>query len=193
MVPQKFSEEEFWTQFFQSQFFHRESKSQQFVDCLSGDQQEGLCMCEYGGLGDNDVIGLTRLHQISVPETSSELLGEEVGYCKTKTYQSIVRTPQGYSVSSECTTAATSSSLLKRCNHHSNRVLEALMEGIAAPDDTHTSPSQSHSHLQLKRAADTESSVTSSDSLLYVAESLSSWQLHQVCTFLRYSAPTHSC
>ncbi len=42
MVPQKLKEEEFWTQFFQSQFFHHESKSQQFVDCLSGEQQKGI-------------------------------------------------------------------------------------------------------------------------------------------------------
>ena len=42
MVPQKLKEEEFWTQFFQSQFFHHESKSQHFVDCLSKDQEKGI-------------------------------------------------------------------------------------------------------------------------------------------------------
>lgn len=34
MVPHKLKEEEFWTQFFQSQFLH-EKNSEKFVDCLS--------------------------------------------------------------------------------------------------------------------------------------------------------------
>ena len=41
MVPQKLKEEQFWTQFFQSQYFHQDSKNEQFVDCLSGGQRQG--------------------------------------------------------------------------------------------------------------------------------------------------------
>lgn len=37
MVPHQLKEEEFWTRFFQSQFFHHENKSKDFVECFSQD------------------------------------------------------------------------------------------------------------------------------------------------------------
>lgn len=79
MVPQQLKEEEFWTQFFQSQFLHHESKSQQFLDCLSPGQLNSKykvlhyllyisIMFHSGGSGTT----------IPSPETPSTILGEEV-------------------------------------------------------------------------------------------------------------------
>lgn len=38
MVPHQMKDEQFWTQFFQSQLFHHESRSLQFADCLSDNE-----------------------------------------------------------------------------------------------------------------------------------------------------------
>lgn len=144
MVPQEMKEEDFWTQFFQSQFFHHEKRSDQFADCLS---QEKLTSVGPGV-------------EMSLVESASSMLEE------------------GYSTTPECHTSKTPLSLVQRCNHHSNRVLEALMEGSTAalPPPETTPTSSMPLHLQLRAASQASAAECS---ILPVAQQLTSWQLQQ--------------
>lgn len=64
-VPDKLSEEEFWTKFFQSQLLHQQDRGGTFTDTMSEDMHEQQQCSEPG----------TRLN---TTETSSTILGEEV-------------------------------------------------------------------------------------------------------------------
>jgi hypothetical protein len=90
---------------------------------------------------------------------------------------------QGYSSAPKCHNSSTPLTLVQRCNHHSNRVLEALLEGspsLQTPDITHTT-SSSHINFQLTSTNRPESrSNVDIPRFRDVAHSLSSWQLHQV-------------
>lgn len=83
---------------------------------------------------------------------------------------------------------STSSSLVQRCNHHSNRVLEALLEGsIASSSLSIATPNpSSQPHLHLTGAHQPQfSSMPCSPPLLSLANSLASWQLQQVNEVIR--------
>ena len=88
---------------------------------------------------------------------------------------------QGYSLSSKCSNTTTSSSLLKRCNHHSSRVLEALMDdSTALPETMSASLDQPEMALHLKRSGSMEGGMTSSESLLHVADDVKAWHVQLV-------------
>lgn len=88
---------------------------------------------------------------------------------------------EGYSSAPEYLGCNTPSSLIQRCNNHSQRVLEALMEGSSSETTASvTTPSLSAPpHLKLSASCFSQASGMEVSSLP-LAHSLTAWQLQQV-------------
>ena len=113
-------------------------------------------------------------------ETISSILGDEVS---TSVYVSVdcVCVLQGYSITQEFQGSKTPFPLIQRCNHHSNRVLQALMKGTPPTiPPMATAASSKDPHLQLLPSQYTQCNTVHSDSLLPLVHDLASWQLQQV-------------
>lgn len=72
-VPDKWSEQEFWTRFFQSQLLHQQDRGGTFTDTMSEDGQQQQQWLE----------GVASGTSLNTTETSSTILGVEVKRDKT--------------------------------------------------------------------------------------------------------------
>ncbi|XP_071501518.1 general transcription factor IIH subunit 1-like [Diadema antillarum] len=126
-VPHTMSEKEFWTQFFQSQYFHRDrinaGSKDLFAECARRDEKE---MTE-------EAIQTVKDPLLDIQGLSDNTLDDGFGYTMD---------------SMKTSTNAVNKSIIKRFNHHNTRVLAASESNKRPFRDTTDGPSSSQTSSQ---------------------------------------------
>ncbi|XP_072034851.1 general transcription factor IIH subunit 1-like [Amphiura filiformis] len=141
-VPNNMTEKEFWTRFFQSQYFHRDrinaGSQDLFTECAKHDEKDL----------QEETMDFIKDPLLNVEGLSDQTLGEGYGCTLDKTNPS--------------SSNAINSSIIKRFNHHNTRVLSVSQSKSSSllpnnvPSTTSTSNSNTNSNNHKTQPRDNE-------------------------------------
>lgn len=150
-VPSRMSEEEFWTRFFQSHYFHRDrvfasgssGKGDFFAECA---KQDEIVMKEAATKGVDDFF--VNLKAFNDDEYVDPVMSSSNLHSDSLLPESLEPTAQGKGKSKDKdrdkeTTTTPNQALIKRFNHHSIMVLDAsLRSNLKRPSEIVTTPEE---------------------------------------------------